>query len=166
MQGRLLLTMSLDAVGSTAVRVLKDLVQLSATRHLLEPNTVGVAMDSIVAAQTPTEIVASLAQQLDSVRHPRAKACVFWLVGQYAMTNQEEIEKIGSLQNGQIPGMAIWAPDVLRRAVKSFTKDVSVRSCGVAEILIVTRIAQASQATNTDPRLQTASTCSGASYNC
>jgi hypothetical protein len=33
-QGCPLLTMSLDAVGSTAVRVLKDLVQLSATRHL------------------------------------------------------------------------------------------------------------------------------------
>jgi AP-3 complex subunit beta len=78
--------------------------------------------------QTPTEIVASLAQQLDAVRHPRAKACVFWLVGQYAVTNQEEIENVSGLPHGQIPGMAIWAPDVLRRAVKSFTQDVSIEA--------------------------------------
>lgn len=108
------------------MRVLKDLVQLSANRHLSNPSTTGVATDSIVAVQTPTEIVASLAQQLDSVRHPRAKACVFWLVGQYAVMNQEEIEKVGGLPNDQIPGMAIWAPDVLRRAVKSFTQDVRI----------------------------------------
>lgn len=126
MQGRSSLTISLDAVGSTAVRVLKDLVQLSASRHLSNPSTAGVATDSMVAVQTPSEIVASLAQQLDSVRHPRAKACVFWLVGQYAVTNQEDIEKLGDLQNGQIPGMAVWAPDVLRRAVKSFNQDVRV----------------------------------------
>ncbi|KIM27499.1 hypothetical protein M408DRAFT_24439 [Serendipita vermifera MAFF 305830] len=99
-----------DAVGSSAVRVLKDLVQISAS-----PSTTGIA-EGIVSVQKPTEIVESLARQLDDVRHPRAKACVFWLVGQYA---EDTSGNVGS----PVPGMASWAPDVLRRALKTFADD-------------------------------------------
>lgn len=113
-----------DAVGSTAVRVLKDLVQLSASRHLTDPNATRMATDSVAAVQSPIEIVASLAQQLDSVKHPRAKACIFWLVGQYASITDETTSGGRGAEN-KIPGMATWAPDVLRRAVKSFAQDVS-----------------------------------------
>jgi len=90
------------------VRVLKDLVQLNASSNI-------EAAAGIVSTQRPAEIVESLAAQLDDVRHPRAKACVFWLVGQYAADES----RIGA------PGIYSWAPDVLRRAAKSFSDDVS-----------------------------------------
>jgi AP-3 complex subunit beta len=109
-----------DAVGSSAVRVLKDLVQLSSSLQ-------SSAVDSVVPVQRPTEIVESLAVQLDEVRHPRAKACVYWLVGQYAGT--------GVTDGSPIPGMAKWAPDVLRRAVKSFTQEASSTLCSGAIML-------------------------------
>jgi len=97
-------------VGSSAVRVLKDLVQLSASS--------GVEVtEGMVSIQRPAEIVESLAAQLDNVRHPRAKACVFWLVGQYAADES-------GLGGSGIPGLVSWAPDVLQRAVKSFSDDV------------------------------------------
>lgn len=100
-----------DAVGSGAVRVLKDLVQLNST-------TSGTTIvEGIASIQSPSEIIASLASQFDDVKHPRAKACVIWLVGQYARTTSESVT---------IPGIENWAPDVLRRALKSFTKDYKV----------------------------------------
>ena len=70
-----------------------------------------------MSIQRPAEIVESLARQIDEVRHPRAKACVFWLVGQYAADDSQSGGTV-------IPGIAPWAPDVLRRAVKSFSNDV------------------------------------------
>jgi AP-3 complex subunit beta len=97
-------------VGSSAVRVLKDLVQLSASSGI-------EVTEGMVPIQKPAEIVESLAAQLDDVRHPRAKACVFWLVGQYAADES-------GVGGSGIPGLASWAPDVLRRAVKSFSDDV------------------------------------------
>jgi AP-3 complex subunit beta len=92
--------------------VLKDLVQLSASSDVK-------VTEGMVSVQKPAEIVESLAAQLDDVRHPRAKACVFWLVGQYAA------DESGVVGPG-ISGLASWAPDVLRRAVKSFSDDVSL----------------------------------------
>ncbi|KAG8846034.1 AP-3 complex subunit beta [Serendipita sp. 411] len=127
----------IDAVGSSAVRVLKDLVQ-SNRRETFPAATATaatvVAVEGIASVQTPAEIVASLAHQFDDVRHPRAKACVLWLVGQYAAaavattatTATTATAKDGVQAQVQVvPGVENWAPDVLRRAVKSFAHDVS-----------------------------------------
>ncbi|KAG8815476.1 AP-3 complex subunit beta [Serendipita sp. 399] len=88
-----------------------------------------VAVEGVASVQTPSEIVASLAYQFDDVRHPRAKACVLWLVGQYAGANANvkgsgagDVPSSSSSQQ-VVPGVENWAPDVLRRAVKSFVYD-------------------------------------------
>ena len=91
------------------MRVLKDLVQLNST-----VSGTGV-VEGIASIQRPSDIIASLASQFDDVKHPRAKACVIWLVGQYARA---------ITKSTTIPGIENWAPDVLRRALKSFADDV------------------------------------------
>ncbi|KAG9026257.1 AP-3 complex subunit beta, partial [Serendipita sp. 407] len=123
----------IDAVGSSAVRVLKDLVQ--SNRRETVPHAAAtaavVAVEGIASVQTPAEIVASLAHQFDDVRHPRAKACVLWLVGQYAAASISTTATTATAKDGVqaqaqiqvVPGVENWAPDVLRRAVKSFAHD-------------------------------------------
>ncbi|KAG8772708.1 AP-3 complex subunit beta, partial [Serendipita sp. 397] len=124
----------IDAVGSSAVRVLKDLVQSNRRETFpaaaAAAATVVVAVEGIASVQTPAEIVASLAHQFDDVRHPRAKACVLWLVGQYAAaatsttaTTATTATAKDGVQIQVVPGVENWAPDVLRRAVKSFAHD-------------------------------------------
>jgi len=56
---------------------------------------------------SPAEIVAHLARRVDDIKHPKARACVVWLVGQYAGV-------------GVDVGMAGFAPDVLRKLAKTF----------------------------------------------
>lgn len=124
-------------MGSSAVRVLKDLVQLSAS------STGHEIAEGIASIQRPAEIVESLARQLDDVRHPRAKACVFWLVGQYA-------EDTSRGTGGVVPGMASWAPDVLRRAAKSFSNDVGPFDSSLLEADRTWSIGKTGQTTDHD----------------
>ena len=60
-----LLDASAPAIVSAAVLVLKSLVQTQ-------------------SAVAGGGIVEKLAQRLDDITHPSARACVFWLVGQHA----------------------------------------------------------------------------------
>lgn len=62
-------------------------------------------------------IISRLAQRIDDIRHAQARACVFWLVGQYAFSDGTGLGP---------EGMAEWAPDVLRKAAKGFGKEVSI----------------------------------------
>jgi AP-3 complex subunit beta len=56
---------------------------------------------------------------IDDIRHPKAKACAIWLVGQYAASSSQ--------WNGiGIEGIVEWAPDVLRKTAKSFTEEVGL----------------------------------------
>lgn len=89
-----------DSSVATAVIVLKSVIQANA------------------ADAAPVRLVAKLARQLDAITNDNARACVFWLVGQYA---GEEAET--SAGQGW-EGMASWAPDVLRKGIKGFMVEV------------------------------------------
>ncbi|KIM40525.1 hypothetical protein M413DRAFT_72858 [Hebeloma cylindrosporum] len=95
-----------DTVVSSAVMVLKYLVQtqLSTQTPILSAST----------SQSPLSIIAHLARRIDDIKHPQARACVLWLAGQYAATDER----------GPGPeGIADWAPDVLRKLAKSFGQE-------------------------------------------
>jgi len=96
-------------VVSSAVMVLKHLVQtqLSAQTPIVSAST----------SQSPLSIIAHLARRIDDIKHSHARACVLWLVGQYAATDER----------GPGPeGIADWAPDVLRKLAKSFSQEASL----------------------------------------
>ncbi|KAF9264864.1 hypothetical protein L218DRAFT_979527 [Marasmius fiardii PR-910] len=98
-----------DAVVSSAVLVLKTLVQ----RRL---STTIPHADSL---NTSLTIISELARKIDDIRHPSARACIVWLVGEYSASDETSPGP---------PGVASWAPDVLRKTAKFFgTEDPSVR---------------------------------------
>lgn len=96
-----------DIVVSNAVLVLKALIQ----NQLL-------AGSAPAPSQSPLTIISLLARRVDDIRHPQARACVLWLVGQYGAA-----PGIGTV----IDGVADWAPDVLRKFAKSFSTEVCLR---------------------------------------
>src|SRR5258708_17144786 len=91
-----------DAVVSSAVMVLQRLVQV----QLASRTSTGGR------GHSPVEIVAHLARRIDDIKHPKARACVVWLVGQYAGVG--------------IGKMAPFAPDVLRKLAKTFVGESSL----------------------------------------
>lgn len=65
-------------------------------------------------------VVASLASHFDNITHPEARACILWMVGQYARASgQGSTPMPESLQ-----AIEPWVPDILRKAAKSFVSDV------------------------------------------
>lgn len=139
-----------DTIVSNAVLVLKSLVQnqlltpsststtafatsLSSQQALLSPSIPSLASsistslsaaplsitspESTSVAQAPLSIIAQLARRIDDIRHPHARACVLWLVGQYG-----SVPGTGTV----IEGVADWAPDVLRKAARSFNTEASL----------------------------------------
>ncbi|KAG1882097.1 adaptin N terminal region-domain-containing protein [Suillus subluteus] len=73
--------------------------------------------ESTSVAQAPLSIIAQLARRIDDIRHPHARACVLWLVGQYG-----SVPGTGTT----VDGVADWAPDVLRKAARSFSTEASL----------------------------------------
>lgn len=73
---------------------------------------------SFASGHSPNRIIADLAGRIDEIKHTSARACIVWLVGQFSSVSREE-SAIG------IPGIAPWAPDVLRRVAKTFAAEVS-----------------------------------------
>lgn len=71
--------------------------------------------------KSPLQIIARLARRLEEVQHPSARACILWLVGQYAAST----EVTAYLPADAIEGIADWAPDVLRKAAKHFSREAS-----------------------------------------
>jgi AP-3 complex subunit beta len=70
--------------------------------------------------QSPLALVSKLAHRIEEIHHPQAKACVVWLVGQYARdTPQASTPAAPS-------NMTPWAPDVLRRTTKNFVTEARV----------------------------------------
>ncbi len=104
------LTVDVDAVVANAVIVLKLLVQVN-----LQQQT------AISEAYSPVAIISRLAYRIDEIHHPKARACILWLVGQYAATTPST--SVG-LQNGGPDGIVEWAPDVLRKSAISFMQEV------------------------------------------
>ncbi|KZT29934.1 hypothetical protein NEOLEDRAFT_1055522 [Neolentinus lepideus HHB14362 ss-1] len=106
-----------DIQVSTAVLVLKSLVQ----------------SQSKLPASNSASIISTLAYRIDDIKHPQARACIIWLVGQYASDE--------SVKEGEgVEGLARWAPDVLRKAVKGFVGEaplVKLQTLTLAAKLLV-----------------------------
>ncbi|KAJ3763734.1 adaptin N terminal region-domain-containing protein [Lentinula raphanica] len=101
-----------DVVVSNAILVLKQLVQAQLSQKSNITSTTN-------GSRSALKIISSLAHRIDDIRHPQARACVIWLVGQYCASDQA---------SSGIAGVAEWAPDVLRRTAKHFsTEDVLVK---------------------------------------
>lgn len=66
----------------------------------------------------PQQLVARLAKQLDGITNPKARASVYWLVGQFAASDVPPKHGLGW------DGVAVWVPDVLRKGVKGFVQKV------------------------------------------
>jgi AP-3 complex subunit beta len=87
------------------------------------------------------EIISRLARKIDDIRHPRARACVIWLVSQYAATDDKDTA---------IEGVVDWAPDLLRKTAKSFANEVS--SSSLLPPLSLTSLDFGREAANNKPR--------------
>jgi AP-3 complex subunit beta len=71
-------------------------------------------------SSAPLTIVERLTYRIDEIRHARARACIVWLVGQYAADESP---------NAVVDGVKPWAPDVLRKIAKSFRDEARGPSC-------------------------------------
>ncbi|KAH8117745.1 adaptin N terminal region-domain-containing protein [Phellopilus nigrolimitatus] len=107
-----------DSAVSSSVLVLRTLVQ---TRLQTEPG----ASLTTTSAHSPLRIIADLAGRIDEIRHPSARACVIWLVGQYAALGAEDSNK-PNLGDGGVSCVAWWAPDVLRRVAKTYSTEAPI----------------------------------------
>lgn len=76
-------------------------------------------------AYSPISIISKLAYRIDEIHNPKARACIIWLVGQYAASDVANATEPHVPQAGP-EGIAPWAPDVLRKTAKSFAEEVSV----------------------------------------
>ncbi|KAG8973912.1 AP-3 complex subunit beta [Tulasnella sp. 425] len=76
---------------------------------------------SLKTSTGTVNVVASLASHYDNISHPEARACILWMVGQYARaSDQRSTPMPESLQ-----AIEPWVPDILRKGVKSFKSDPS-----------------------------------------
>jgi AP-3 complex subunit beta len=100
-----------DVIVSNAVLVLKSLVQSQLSSH--PPST----LDPPCGSKAPLNIISRLAYRFDEVRHPSARACILWLVGQYAGRTE------ASVSLASIEGVTDWAPDTLRKVAKNFSRE-------------------------------------------
>lgn len=96
-----------DSVTSPAVMVLRNLVQ-----NQLSSTVQGMADTS---RETSLSIIARLSRKIDEINNTQARACIIWLVGQYAASNGPTTGPEGILE---------WAPDVLRKAARTFQQEV------------------------------------------
>ncbi|TFK40175.1 adaptin N terminal region-domain-containing protein [Crucibulum laeve] len=97
-----------DAVVSSAVMVLKYLVQVQLSV---------AAPTGGSTSQSPLSIISHLARRIDDIKHAQARACVLWLVGQYAQSDEPTAGP---------EGIASWAPNVLRKIAKTFGQEASL----------------------------------------
>ncbi|KAI0714423.1 adaptin N terminal region-domain-containing protein [Cerioporus squamosus] len=109
-----------DVIVTNAVLVLKSLVQIR-----LQQQQNAIAYGGLPSHSfSLLEIISRLARRLDEIRHPKARACVLWLVGQYAASPETAPEMNGATHVGP-EGIAPWAPDVLRKSAKSFGQETA-----------------------------------------
>ena len=81
----------------------------------------------------PQKLVARLAKQLSGITNPKARASVYWLVGQFASDDRPPMHGIGW------EGVAPWVPDVLRNGVKGFVNEVRDFADTVGKPIVFTR---------------------------
>ncbi|ORY24055.1 adaptin N terminal region-domain-containing protein [Naematelia encephala] len=102
-----LLTSKRDVLVAQAVLVLKSVI-LSQSG----PST-GLA--------DPQRLVTRLARGLDGISNPKARASVYWLVGQFA-TEDGPDKTLGLGWDG----IKSWVPDVLRKGIKGFVNESTI----------------------------------------
>ncbi|EUC64965.1 adaptin amino-terminal region protein [Rhizoctonia solani AG-3 Rhs1AP] len=68
---------------------------------------------------TIVEVVQTLARRVEDIKHPEARSCAVWLIGQYA----GNLTGTMSRSPFAIEGIAEWAPDVLRIMAKRFSTE-------------------------------------------
>ncbi|KIP11063.1 hypothetical protein PHLGIDRAFT_125175 [Phlebiopsis gigantea 11061_1 CR5-6] len=93
-------------VVANAVIVLKLLVQSSLQQEGLSSN------------YSSTSIISRLAYSFDKISHPQARACILWLVGQYAAS---DVSQNGAQVGPE--GVVPWAPDLLRKVALTFMQE-------------------------------------------
>ncbi|GHJ84817.1 hypothetical protein NliqN6_1219 [Naganishia liquefaciens] len=99
-----LLNSTRDASVGHAVVVLKSLVEPDKT-----PESVSESI----------KLVARLVRQLPEITNGSARACVYWLAGQYAEKSQDS----ETATPGAFEGLQPWAPDTLRLGAKEFIRE-------------------------------------------
>lgn len=107
-----------DVIVAHAVLVLKSLVQMR-TQQIGGPLP---RIDQPDSSHSSLSIISRLAYKLDAIRHPKARACVIWLVGQYAPDTNPSLHN--NVDSAVPEDMNSWAPDVLRKSAKSFMQEV------------------------------------------
>lgn len=107
------------SVAETGLRSLMRLLKSSRSALVAQAVIVlkGVILQGITLA-SPERLVARLARQLDNISNASARASVFWLVGQYAADDNSD-----TTMGLKWDAVAPWAPDILRKGVKSFTSE-------------------------------------------
>ena len=96
-----------DASVGHAVVMLKSLVEPDKT-----PESVSESI----------KLVSKLVRQLPEITNGSARACVYWLAGQYAEQSQDDNASVP----GAFEGLQPWAPDSLRLGAKEFIREVSI----------------------------------------
>lgn len=112
-----LLRSNRDICVGQAVIVIKSLMQSRESSSSLESSS----SPDIIGG--PTKLVSRLVRHLPSIRNSSARACIYWLAGQYAPVPDDQAKLAESLG---FEGVALWAPDALRLGVKSFSKDAPI----------------------------------------
>ncbi|QRV89576.1 AP-3 complex subunit beta-2 [Ceratobasidium sp. AG-Ba] len=69
------------------------------------------------------DVVRTLAGRIEDIKHPEARACVIWLVGQYAADTGDTT---GSRSPFAVEGVTEWGPDVLRIMAKRFPSETDL----------------------------------------
>ncbi|THU96338.1 hypothetical protein K435DRAFT_858648 [Dendrothele bispora CBS 962.96] len=108
----------LDIMVSNAVLVVKNLVQAQLSQSQFTNHA---------TSSSSISIISHLASKIDTIRHPAARACVIWLVGQYcniSSSNPNGTSVVGT--GGSETPLADWAPDVLRKSAKSFIQEDTI----------------------------------------
>lgn len=100
-----------DVCVGHAVIVIKSLLQSTP------------AEAQIGTSSHPAKLVNRLCQQLPAIRNSNARACIFWLAGQYAPMSESDQGAKDSETHGYA-GIALWAPDTLRLGAKGFAREV------------------------------------------
>lgn len=103
---QLCFTLSKDASVGHAVVVLKSLVQPDQS-----PESVSESI----------KLVSKLVRQLPEITNGSARACVYWLAGQYAESPSSTEQASGGRA---FEGLQPWAPDTLRLGAKEFVREV------------------------------------------
>lgn len=66
------------------------------------------------------KLVSKLVRQLPEITNGSARACVYWLAGQYAESPSSD-QVVGA---SAFEGLQPWAPDTLRLGAKEFVREV------------------------------------------